>query len=1283
MIKVCYKDKSSNLNISQGTSQIERGEQAKLLQPETLSIDERSLADFLVFLNDYARQVIYYDQEGSKRDWTSFFEKNLIVQIATISKLDLSLLQKQFKNRIDALSSNASFVNLELLFSELIDLVNQIEFWLNAFRNDKSIVGRTLRNLVASNFSASLKQIIACSNALSEYQPPINFFSLQQNWNLSFIDLTTVDKQVSSVKGDQSKQYELVGRKLSRQFETFFKGIHQLKNTANSNLKSIIEGSQEHPPHLTLFIAFWWLFEEVQADLNRLTKEHLDFFYRKVLRLKEKDAVPDQAHLVLELAKKIPPPFKVNKDTLVKATKDANGVEQLFGLDNEIIVDQAKIASLRTLYLHKFFPTSQKESILGLYIAPFANSADGQGGGFTNQEIPSWPTLGSLYSKTPDLNSTPTLNSGNTNFLFHPTARLGFVIASKELLLREGKREIMVEMEVKDKLTTGSVMSQTSPSLDALSGIDLGSEFKVYLSGEKGWISEGFTTDFTLDAPNKKIEIVIKADESVPAITFYDPEVLEFDALNTNLPVLRIDYVSPTYSLNSITQIPNVVLYNSLRNLIIENIVIKTQVCNLKTLIVQNDNGAQDVNAAFQPFGALPRKGSNFFIGSDEVFYKEWDKARLKIEWEKDPELIESIYRYYVEKSELPKKDHYCAALYVLNQGEWKASESLLTLFPGFPDFNSNGNDNIIEVEKSPCEFKKCCKSISFQYITIDKPVSVNSKNTLINQGIAPLSTTTKDGFINLKINTTAQDPFLLDEYPKAIARQTQAVGAMGDKTIDNALYHDPTNVNTILKGDNSAVKVSWIPELPEPPYIPTIKSLTVDYESSSSTSSQVSLFHLYPFEGTFEKVDLSAKPTILPDFKEDNTIKEPAEGTLFIGLESLRPGGKLHLYFQLVESTANPDLEKAEIDWWYLKSNQWALLRPDLDVLSDTTNGLVKPGIVEFDIPWDIDKKNTILSSEYHWIKVSTRKRTAAIAETLQVFTQGVKATFKPDNGNDLKRLSAVLPAKSIAKPLNNIAEIKSFLQPYASFGGRAEESSSHFYTRVSEHLRHKGRALTIFDYERLVLEAFPKVFKVKCLNHTIGNGGLSLSCDHVLAPGFVTIVVVPDLTNLTADDLLAPKVPLETLKEIEAFLKKKSSPFARIRVLNPVYEGVNTDFEVKFVKEKSEDFYIDQIKKDIQRLLTPWANEEGDRIDFGGRIFKSNIIRFVEELDYVEYLRNFKMYSGPVRTNPEYVDEIVGKSIRTILNAGQTKVTAIQEECCQAGSNTSTASSGASGGG
>ena len=98
------------------------------------------------------------------------------------------------------------------------------------------------------------------------------------------------------------------------------------------------------------------------------------------------------------------------------------------------------------------------------------------------------------------------------------------------------------------------------------------------------------------------------------------------------------------------------------------------------------------------------------------------------------------------------------------------------------------------------------------------------------------------------------------------------------------------------------------------------------------------------------------------------------------VGLSKLKPDSILHLLFQMSESTANPDLDKAELDWYYLRDNEWKLLRKDFEVLQDDTDGLLRSGIVTLAIPRDINQNNTVLSSTHHWIKVATAKNSASL---------------------------------------------------------------------------------------------------------------------------------------------------------------------------------------------------------------------------------------------------------------------------------------------------------------
>ena len=68
-------------------------------------------------------------------------------------------------------------------------------------------------------------------------------------------------------------------------------------------LLSLARTNKELSPHLTLFVCFLSLMEFSQKRLNGLTKKHLDFYYKKVLNLSNKPAIPDKVHVLFELAK--------------------------------------------------------------------------------------------------------------------------------------------------------------------------------------------------------------------------------------------------------------------------------------------------------------------------------------------------------------------------------------------------------------------------------------------------------------------------------------------------------------------------------------------------------------------------------------------------------------------------------------------------------------------------------------------------------------------------------------------------------------------------------------------------------------------------------------------------------------------------------------------------------------------------------------------------------------------------------------------------------------------
>src|SRR6202000_1570275 len=218
-------------------------------------------------------------------------------------------------------------------------------------------------------------------------------------------------------------------------------------------------------------------------------------------------------------------------------------------------------------------------------------------------------------------------------------------------------------------------------------------------------------------------------------------------------------------------------------------------------------------------------------------------------------------------------------------------------------------------------------------------------------------------------------------------------------------------------------------------------------------------------------------------------------------------PPQNLALLFQVADGTANPLAAKPEnhLRWSYLRGNEWATL--PADAVSDLTEELLVSGIVTLAVPADATNRHSLMPPGMQWIRIAVASAADAVCRLVGVAAQAVRATSRVPDG--AATLTVDLPAGTISKLDSPDAAVKAVSQPYPTFGGRPVEDSTAFATRMSERLRHKDRAITLWDYERLLLEAFPGIYQARCLNHTLydpttcGAGSY-----HELAPGHVTVV-------------------------------------------------------------------------------------------------------------------------------------------------------------------------------
>ncbi len=463
----------------------------------------------------------------------------------------------------------------------------------------------------------------------------------------------------------------------------------------------------------------------------------------------------------------------------------------------------------------------------------------------------------------------------------------------------------------------------------------------------------------------------------------------------------------------------------------------------------------------------------------------------------------------------------------------------------------------------------------------------------------------------------------------------------------------------SIFKPNGELIDDLSVP-IPNEPWTPIIRNLSIDYTASASISD-IDLIHLYPYHGTFKHEEISLRPTLLPVFCD--------EGTLFLGLQHLVPGSNVNILFQLAEATADSESERSDQYWFYLDNNQWKMLRQGFEVLEDETNGLTTSGIIKFALPANMTDENTILPKGLHWIKAVAPSNSRSVSETSGIHTQAIHVTFTNEDKNDKLRLANGLPAGSIAKLKVADASVKKVSQPYESRGGRMPEAEGHFYVRVSELLRHKGRAIQKFDYERLILEGFPMFFKAKCINHSFALNANRYANDFPVAPGYVMIAVIPDLNQLKGVESYEPRVPVSLLEQAREYLSHRTSPFVRLRLMNPRYEKVHICMEVKFHIGRDENFYKEKLKQDTREFLAPWAVGQYDKLAFGQCLYRSDLVRFMETRDYLDYIIDLRMNHEDDAGPPSARAAVYPITPRSILIAGDIDVCVRPQDCSRWG--------------
>jgi hypothetical protein len=355
----------------------------------------------------------------------------------------------------------------------------------------------------------------------------------------------------------------------------------------------------------------------------------------------------------------------------------------------------------------------------------------------------------------------------------------------------------------------------------------------------------------------------------------------------------------------------------------------------------------------------------------------------------------------------------------------------------------------------------------------------------------------------------------------------------------------------------------------------------------------------------------------------------EEADGHLFIGLSGTAPAGPTTLLFDLhkdiaVEAVARLRPRPRPV-WSWLARDGWRQLE-DRRVLSDTTSDYLATGLVTLDLPAEMSRDNTMMPTGLYWLRLSSDGSSQAFAGLRGVVTGGLRVIRAPSQALP----DEALPARSFTLKSQTTPGVAAVSQPHPGFGLRTQESAVERRIRIGERLRHKNRASTAWDFERLVLERFPEVDKVRCLpNRKEGVAGP--------APGEVMVVVAP-AARASGRSMASRALRLDPLEieRIEDFLRERSSMAATVRVRNTAYELIQARARVELRADADLGESLQRINAAIGDHLSPW-HPEGCCTGFDWRVSGDDIekcLRQLPEVSAVNAISLIHVWSEESRT-------------------------------------------------
>jgi hypothetical protein len=1111
--------------VRDGLSQQKRFPSA--LTPGYFEVCEQRFEHLMVQLQAYGKLVAMPNVPLEP----GLFADNELMVIAHILALDSAQLEQRFNDRLDQTFPDRRWVLNDTGDPASIGGLKQLlVLWQEFLRRPQSGVGEALFGLI-TDVRRSLEE------------------------QMSNGDITQSVRQ--SPLGEDEGYRTL--------FAALLKALDMIQERARAQLQ-ISFRCGNHDPAFALRAAFVRLLERLQQRINRFTSDLVDFYYRDILRMSPRPALPDAVHLILQSNLR-GQEIHVPKDTEFFAGLDPAGQSLIYASDQDLVVDDAQVGQVFSLY----FPRPDGNLAMGCWCHSFEweNAADA--------------TAAPIFGAARNSRGQADFDCDSASI---QSARLGFAVASQVLLLREGQRKIRVDLV----LNTGLVdLLRQLPELK--NARDQNTKFFAYfgqffsfsLSASDGWYSiDEYKPDYRIADVSSVYDVLqfdLELPDDCPAIVPFDPAI-HGDGLTTALPVLRV------LLRENHLQYP----YDLLRPLILREVRIQVDVRGCSQLQLYNNIGPLSPLLPFTPFGPMPEVGDFLVVGNEETCGKQLSHVSVDIEWGGLPRVAGGFQRWYEGYAQERLNSEFAVSTSVLVNGQWQPETGRASgeRQPLFADHLEHADLYLLPRNR----------------LSVDPVIRYHQPRHPRDLKKQPGdSVSRRNGFFKFTL-----------EGPE---------GAFGHREYPFLLSE------VLTENAKTPVKKLTRP-IPNPPYTPEIRALRFNYRAEATVKLtsvadepnslyDAKFFHVRPLGWEAISPLRHRQTYLLPQFTEG--------GNLYIGIRGSSPQ-LLSLLFRLrnnslpieVPHECNPGARPSAsslLSWAYMRDNQWRPLGTEA-IKSDSTEGFMTTGIVQLELPQDADAHNTVMPGGLYWLRVSANDSLHCFSDLYSIHTQALRASWR--SGDHVAgQGQSQLPAGSIQRAAQSLPGLTAVFQLDPSFGGRRQENERQLRQRTSERLRHKQRALLPGDYEALILERFPELYKVKCFPNVCTLGA------PFLRPGHVLIIPIPKLDMGKPE--LQPHCNGHLIAAIREFIEPLTPAHARVAVENPHYEQIQVRCTVTFASGQNLGQAKNRLLKDLSDFLSPWHEDVGNTKHFGWRIGTQELKAFLHHRDYIDSVSGFSL--------------------------------------------------------